>query len=142
MNIVEKIERENARDDIPAFRPGDTLRVHTKIHEGDKERIQIFEGVCLKRRRGGANGSFTVRKVSYGIGVDRVFPFNSPLVQKVELVSRGKVRRSRLYYLRNLFGKAARIQQRGFEHTPVTPVADADVKTASTDVANEEVVTK
>ena len=115
MNIVEKIENENIRKDIPNFRPGDTVKVHCKIKEGDKERIQIFEGVCIRRRKGGNNASFTVRKHSYGVGVERVFPVNSPQVSRVEVSSAGKVRRSRLYYLRNLSGKAARIQGRKWE---------------------------
>lgn len=112
MNTIEKIRRENLRKNIPAFRAGDTLKVHCKIREGDKERIQIFEGVCLCRRRGGAGASFTVRKVSYGIGVERTFPLNSPRIDKIEISNAGKVRRSRLYYLRKLSGKAARIAGR------------------------------
>lgn len=112
MNLVEKITRENLRKGIPDFRPGDTLRVHCKIKEGDKERIQIFEGVCIRRRRGGISASFTVRKNSYGIGVERCFPLHSPQIERIELASQGKVRRSRLYYLRKLSGKAARIEGR------------------------------
>ncbi len=112
MNILDKIGNENLRKGMPEFRPGDTLRVHCKIKEGEKERVQVFEGVCIRRRRGGVSSSFTVRKVSYGVGVERVFPFNSPQIDRVEIVSQGKVRRSRLYYLRELTGKAARIQRR------------------------------
>ncbi len=111
MHPIEMIEREQMRVDIPDFRPGDTVRVHVRIKEGEKERIQVFEGVVIRRRGRGPSETFTVRKVSYGIGVERIFPVHSPVVEKVEIVSRGKVRRSRLYYLRNLRGKAARIKQ-------------------------------
>lgn len=117
MNIVDKIRNEALRKNIPQFRPGDTLRVYCKIREGEKERVQLFEGVCLKRRRGGADASFTVRKISYGVGVERIFPLNSPQIDRIEIVSSGKVRRSRLYYLRELSGKAARIERRELEET-------------------------
>ena len=110
MNPVDIVERETRRRDLPPFRSGDTVRVHVKVSEGDKERTQIFEGVVIRRRRGGASATFTVRKVSYGIGVERIFPVESPVVQKVEIKSRGHVRRSRLYYLRNLRGKKARLR--------------------------------
>ena len=96
----------------PEFRPGDTVRVHVRIKEGDKERVQVFEGVVLQRRRGGASASFTVRKVSYGVGVERIFPLQSPTIAKIEVKARGRVRRSRLTYLRELSGKAARIRER------------------------------
>ncbi len=96
----------------PDFRPGDTVRVHVRIKEGDKERVQVFEGVVLQRRRGGASASFTVRKVSYGVGVERIFPLQSPTIAKIEVKARGRVRRSRLTYLRELSGKAARIRER------------------------------
>jgi len=112
MNILEKINQEQIRKDIPSFRAGDTVRVYCKIREGDKERIQLFEGVCLRRHRGGVNATFTVRKNSYGVGVERVFPLHSPLIERIEVASAGKVRRSRLYYLRKLSGKAARIEGR------------------------------
>ncbi len=98
--------------DHPEFRPGDTVRVHVRIKEGDKERVQVFEGVVLQRRRGGASASFTVRKVSYGVGVERIFPLQSPTIAKIEVKARGRVRRSRLTYLRELSGKAARIRER------------------------------
>ncbi len=100
------------RRDLPPFRSGDTVRVHVKVREGDKERIQIFEGVVIRRRGGGIGASFTVRKISYGIGVERSFPVESPVVTKVEIKSRGHVRRSRLYYLRNLRGKKARLRSK------------------------------
>lgn len=112
MNLMEKIRTENLRKGIPAFRPGDTLRVYCKISEGEKERIQVFEGVCIRRHRGGTESSFTVRKISYGIGVERVFPLHSPQIDRIEVANSGRVRRSRLYYLRDLTGKAARIQSR------------------------------
>jgi len=112
MNLLDRISREGLRRDIPEFRPGDTLRVYCKIKEGDKERLQVFEGVCIRRRRGGANASFTVRKTSYGVGVERCFPLHSPQIDRIEVAAQGKVRRSRLYYLRKLSGKAARIEGR------------------------------
>ncbi len=112
MNAIDKIEAEQATAKLPDFRPGDTVRVHAKIVEGDKERIQIFEGVCIRRTNGGLRATFTVRKTSYGVGVERTFPTHSPRIDKVEIKSRGLVRRSRLYYLRALTGKAARIRSR------------------------------
>jgi large subunit ribosomal protein L19 len=111
-NQLEAIERESRRKDLPPFRSGDTLRVHVKIREGEKERIQVFEGVCIRRRGGGPSASFTVRKVSYGVGVERVFPVESRVVEKIEIKSRGHVRRARLYYLRELRGKAARLRSK------------------------------
>ena len=111
--ILEAIEREHMRYDIPEFRPGDTVNVHVRIIEGNKERVQIFKGVVIARKRGNMGASFTVRKVSGGIGVEKTFPLHSPRVEKIEVVSRGRVRRSKLYYLRNLSGKAARIRERG-----------------------------
>jgi len=115
MNIIAKISGEYMKKDLPEFRCGDTVAVHTKVKEGDKERIQVFEGVVIRKRRGGSNASFTVRKVSYGVGVERVFPLHSPLIDRVEVITRGKVRRSRLYYLRKLSGKAARIKEQAYE---------------------------
>ena len=112
MDSIELIERENIRTDLPDFKAGDTVRVHVKIIEGEKERIQVFEGVVLSKRGGGSRATFTVRKVSYGIGVERIFPLYSPRVEKIELVSRGRVRRAKLYYLRKRKGKAARIKER------------------------------
>jgi len=105
------IEAKHVKKDVPDFRTGDTVRVHTKIKEGDKERIQVFEGVVIAHRRGSARSMFTVRKMSYGVGVERMFPVHSPRLDRIEVVSRGDVRRSRLYYLRDLQGKAARVQQ-------------------------------
>ncbi|HEV8324227.1 MAG TPA: 50S ribosomal protein L19 [Myxococcota bacterium] len=109
-NIIDRIAQLEQRSDVPTMRSGDTVRVHVKIVEGDKERIQVFEGVVIKQNRGGAGATFTVRKVSYGVGVERIFPVHSPLIEKVEIKNRGRVRRSKLYYLRDLHGKAARIR--------------------------------
>ena len=108
--IIQELEQELVRKDIPEFRPGDRIAVHALISEGGKDRVQVFEGVCIHRKRGGARGSFTVRKVSHGVGVERVWLEASPLVTKVELVNRGRVRRGKLYYLRALRGNAARIR--------------------------------
>lgn len=111
-NIIEKIEREQMRLDIPDFDAGDKVKVHVKIQEGGKVRIQIFEGVVISRTKGNLNARFTVRKISSGIGVERVFPLHSPVVDRIEIVTKGKVRRSKIYYLRNLRGKAARIKEK------------------------------
>ncbi|WP_017727287.1 50S ribosomal protein L19 [Halalkalibacterium ligniniphilum] len=110
-NIIREITSEQLRSDIPAFRSGDTLRVHVKVIEGTRERIQVFEGVVIKRRGTGISETFTVRKISYGVGVERTFPLHSPKIDKIEVKRRGKVRRAKLYYLRNLRGKAARIKE-------------------------------
>ncbi|MCD6185746.1 MAG: 50S ribosomal protein L19 [Deltaproteobacteria bacterium] len=114
MQIIDHLNRENMRLDIPDFRSGDTVKVHAKIREGEKERIQVFEGVVVSKRKGQSNATFTVRKVSYGIGVERIFLLNSPAIDKIEVVTRGRVRRSKIYYLRDLRGKAARIKERRF----------------------------
>ena len=108
---IADIQAKYVRKDIPEMRSGDTVRVHTKIKEGDKERIQVFEGVVIRHHRGDVRATFTVRKVSYGVGVERIFPVHSPRIDKVEVVGHGEVRRSRLYYLRELQGKAARLHQ-------------------------------
>lgn len=113
MNVIDAIEAEQLRSDIPAFRPGDSVKVHVKVVEGEKERIQVFEGAVLRRSNGGIRETFTVRKVSYGVGVERTFPIHSPRIDKVEVTVRGKVRRAKLYYLRELSGKAARIKEVG-----------------------------
>lgn len=110
MNPLEVVEREQLRMDLPEFKVGDTIRVHVKIVEGEKERIQPFEGVVIRKKGGGIRSSFTVRKISYGVGVERIFPTHSPRIEHIDVVSRGKVRRAKLFYLRNLKGKAARIQ--------------------------------
>jgi len=113
-NLMQKIEREQMRLDIPDFDSGDTVKVHVKIREGEKERVQVFEGVVIKKTGGLSSARFTVRKISGGVGVERIFPLHSPGLDKVELVTRGRVRRSKLYYLRNLRGKAARIKEKRF----------------------------
>ena len=112
MEILAAIEREGLREDIPEFRPGDTLRVQVRVREGEKERLQAFEGVCIGRKGGGISETFTLRKVSSGVGVERIFPLHSPGLAGIKLVRRGRVRRAKLYYLRKLSGKAARIPER------------------------------
>jgi large subunit ribosomal protein L19 len=112
MKVLEKLEREMMRLDVPDFIPGDTVKVHVKIKEGEKERIQVFHGVVIGRHRGMVNATFTVRKVSYGVGVERIFPLHSPIIDKIEVVTKGRVRRSKIYYLRKLRGKAARIKEK------------------------------
>jgi large subunit ribosomal protein L19 len=111
MERLRKIEREGLREDLPDFRPGDTVKVMVRIQEGEKERLQAFEGVCIAKKNGGVSETFTVRKVSAGVGVERIFPLHSPSVGAVEVVRRGKVRRAKLYYLRRLTGKAGRIKE-------------------------------
>lgn len=112
MNIVDRIGMEQMKKSIPVFKAGDTLRVHVRIIEGDKERVQVYQGVCIKRVNRGVGSSFTVRKISNGFGVERIFPLHSPSVEKIEVVSVGRVRRAKLYYLRKLQGKAARIREK------------------------------
>ena len=112
MNKVEAIEREGLRKDLPDFRPGDTVKVMVKVKEGDKERLQAFEGTCVARRGGGISEMFTVRKVSAGVGVERIFPLQSPIIAEIEVVRKGRVRRAKLYYLRRLSTKASRIKER------------------------------
>ena len=112
MNVIEQLEKEMMRLDHPDFAAGDTVKVHVKIKEGEKERIQVFQGVVISKRKGRTDATFTVRKISYGVGVERIFPLHSPIIDTIEVVSRGRVRKSRIYYLRNLRGKAARIRER------------------------------
>jgi large subunit ribosomal protein L19 len=112
MNTLMEIEKEYLRDDIPQFRAGDTLRVNVRVREGEKERIQAFEGVCIARKHGGVSETFTVRKISGGIGVERIFPLHSPMIASIDVLREGKVRRAKLYYLRSRRGKSARIQER------------------------------
>ncbi|MFZ5631626.1 MAG: 50S ribosomal protein L19 [Bacillota bacterium] len=112
MSLIQSLEQEQIKNDIPDFKPGDTVRVHVKVIEGSRERIQVFEGVVIRRRGGGLGETFTVRRVSYGVGVERTFPVNTPKIDKIEVVRRGQVRRARLYYLRKLRGKAARIREK------------------------------
>ncbi len=112
MDILKKIELENMRMDLPKFRSGDTVKVHLRIVEGEKERVQMFQGNVIRIQRGTTGATFTVRKVSDGVGVERIFPLHSPFIERVEVIGLGRVRRSRLYYLRELKGKAARIKPR------------------------------
>ena len=109
--LLNSIVKDQLKTDIPDFKPGDTVKVHVRIVEGERERIQLFEGVVIKRRGGGISETFTVRKVSYGVGVERTFPIHTPKIEKIEVSRRGRVRRAKLYYLRNLRGKAARIRE-------------------------------
>jgi len=111
MNLIDTVEKQQLRTDIPEFKPGDTVKVHVKIKEGDKERIQVFEGICIGLKHGGARATFTVRKISFGHGVERIFPLHSKVIDKVEVVRTGRVRRAKLYYIRELRGKAARIKE-------------------------------
>ena len=110
-NIISEITKDQLRTDLPEFRPGDTVRVHVKVVEGTRERVQLYEGVVIKRRGGGISSTFTVRKISYGVGVERTFPVHTPKIAQLEVLRRGKVRRAKLYYLRDLRGKAARIKE-------------------------------
>ena len=143
MNIIDQLEKEQiakriAKREVPRFGPGDTLRVHVKVIEGTRERIQIFEGVCIARKNAGFSSAFTVRKISYGEGVERVFPLYSPLVDRVEVVRRGRVRRAKLYYLRGRTGKAARIAELGGGAADLRDVAtasDLDAATLEADLA-------
>lgn len=124
--VLHAIDQQNRRaGGLPEFRPGDSVKVWAKIREGEKTRLQAFEGVCIRRVRKGARSTFTVRKISYGVGVERVFPDNSPNIERIEIVARGKVNQSRLFYLRDLSGKAARIKERGQSHQPAAAATEA-----------------
>jgi large subunit ribosomal protein L19 len=112
MELIKNLEKEMIRMDLPSFSAGDTIKVHVKIREGEKERIQVFQGVVISKRNNGAQSTFTVRKISYGVGVERVFPAHSPFIDQIEVVTRGRVRRAKIYYLRKLRGKAARIKEK------------------------------
>jgi len=128
MNKTDVIEQSFLRSDIPDFRPGDTVKVHVRVVEGSRERVQVFQGVVIRRQNGGLRETFTVRKISFGVGVERTFPVHSPSISKLEIVSRGAVRRAKLYYLRDLRGKKARIKERRID----------DVKLAAMDAAAAE----
>lgn len=112
MDILRDVQNEQLRSDLPGFDPGDTIRVNVRVREGDKERIQAFEGVCIARKGAGVHESFTIRKVSSGVGVERIFPVHSPSIDSIQLIRRGRVRRAKLYYLRQLRGKSARIREK------------------------------
>jgi large subunit ribosomal protein L19 len=112
MHILDSLDADSLRDDVPAFRPGDTLKVHVRVVEGNRSRLQVFQGVVIRRQGGGVRETFTVRKVSFGVGVERTFPVHTPVIDRIEVVTRGDVRRAKLYYLRDLRGKAAKIRER------------------------------
>jgi large subunit ribosomal protein L19 len=112
MNPTDLVDKRSLRDDVPAFGPGDTLRVHVRVVEGNRERVQVFEGFVLRRQGGGVRETFTVRKLSFGVGVERTFPLHSPMIAKIDVVSRGDVRRAKLYYMRDRIGKAARVKEK------------------------------
>ncbi len=112
MNVLDDLDSQSLRSDLPEFRPGDTVRVHVKVVEGNRSRVQVFTGVVLRRQGGGLRETFTVRKISFGVGVERTFPLHSPVIEKIEVETRGHVRRAKLYYLRDLRGKAAKIKER------------------------------
>ncbi|MDA8233234.1 MAG: 50S ribosomal protein L19 [Clostridia bacterium] len=112
MNKIAALENEQLKQDIPNFQPGDTVKVHVKVVEGNRERIQVFEGLVIRRNGGGLRETFTVRRVSYGVGVERIFPLHSPRIDKIEVTRRGRVRRAKLYYIRKLSGKAARVREK------------------------------
>ena len=144
MNVLDAVDAASLRKDIPNFRPGDELKVHVRVIEGNKSRVQVFQGLVISRRGSGIRETFTVRKISYGVGVERVFPVHAPVIEKIELVRKGEVRRAKLYYLRDLRGKAAKIRERrgGEElealYAEAAPVVEAPV--AETEVAETQVV--
>jgi large subunit ribosomal protein L19 len=133
MHPTETIDRDSLRDDIPEFRPGDTVKVHVRVVEGNRERVQVFQGAVMRRQGGGVQETFTVRKVSFGVGVERTFPVHSPTIAKIEVTTLGDVRRAKLYYLRDRHGKAAKIKERRI------PRGKAAVAVAEDDVENEDV---
>jgi large subunit ribosomal protein L19 len=148
MNTTDLIEQSFLRTDLPAFRPGDTVKVHVRVVEGNRERVQVFQGVVIARSGGGIRETFTVRKISFGVGVERTFPVHSPSIAKLELVLRGRVRRAKLYYLRDLRGKKARIRERRIDDAKLAAMeaaaaeaaeaAEAEAAEAGTDLAGEE----
>jgi large subunit ribosomal protein L19 len=145
MNSTDLIEQPFLRSDLPAFRPGDTVKVHVRVVEGNRERVQVFQGVVIARSGGGIRETFTVRKISFGVGVERTFPVHSPSIAKLELVQRGRVRRAKLYYLRDLRGKKARIRERRVDDAKLAAMeaaaaeaAEADAAEADAELAEEE----
>lgn len=138
MNNVDLIEKSQLRDDIPGFRPGDTVKVHVRVVEGTRERVQVFQGVVIRRQGGGIRETFTVRKISFGVGVERTFPVHSPSIAKLEIVSRGKVRRAKLYYLRDLRGKKARIKERRDAEIEMVTTAEEEPVESEEAVAQAE----
>jgi large subunit ribosomal protein L19 len=129
MNTIDLVEKPRLRDDLPEFRPGDTVKVHVRVVEGNRERIQVFQGVVIRRQGGGLRETFTVRKISFGVGVERTFPVHSPSIGKLEVVQKGRVRRAKLYYLRELRGKRARIRERReVQASPVEQEPDSELE--------------
>ena len=143
MNVLDAVDAASLRKDIPNFRPGDELKVHVRVIEGNKSRVQVFQGLVISRRGSGIRETFTVRKISYGVGVERVFPVHAPVIEKIELVRKGEVRRAKLYYLRDLRGKAAKIRERrgGEEleaiYAEAAPVVEAPAAEAEVQVSEE-----
>ncbi len=150
MNIVDELEKTMMRESLPDFRPGDTVAVHYKIKEGERERIQVFEGVVIAKKGGGARETFIVRKVSYGVGVERIFALHSPLIDKIEIKRQGKVRRAKLYYLRGLSKKASRIKERsrlnqqgqGSKEAVIEPAPEVIEKNSKPEVQEEPTTTE
>ncbi len=138
MNKIDHIEKPYLRKDIPDFRPGDTVKVHVRVVEGARERVQVFQGVVIGRQNGGLRETFTVRKISFNVGVERTFPLHSPSIAKIEVVSRGAVRRAKLYYLRELQGKKARIKERRVDETKLAAAAAAMEEAMAADVPDDE----
>ena len=137
MHILDSVDAASLRTDVPAFRAGDTLKVHVRVVEGTRERVQVFQGVVIRRQNGGLRETFTVRKISFGVGVERTFPVHSPSIAKLELVSRGRVRRAKLYYLRDLRGKKARIKERRIDDAKLAAMEEAAAARAAEAAADE-----
>jgi large subunit ribosomal protein L19 len=137
MNKTDLIEQSYLRSDVPEFRPGDTVRVHVRVVEGNRERVQVFQGVVIRRQNGGLRETFTVRKISFGVGVERTFPVHSPSIAKLEVVSRGQVRRAKLYYLRELRGKKARIKERRIDDAKLAAMEEAAAIAAAENATEE-----
>jgi large subunit ribosomal protein L19 len=138
MNSTDLIEQPFLRTDLPAFRPGDTVKVHVRVVEGNRERVQVFQGVVIARSGGGIRETFTVRKISFGVGVERTFPLHSPSIAKLEVVQRGRVRRAKLYYLRDLRGKKARIRERRVDDAKLAAIEAAAAEAAEAQAAEAE----
>jgi large subunit ribosomal protein L19 len=138
MNKTDLVEQSFLRKDVPDFRPGDTVKVHVRVVEGNRERVQVFQGVVIRRQGGGVRETFTVRKISFGVGVERTFPVHSPSIAKLELISRGRVRRAKLYYLRDLRGKKARIRERRVDEAKLAAMVEAAAAAAAEDEVDEE----
>jgi large subunit ribosomal protein L19 len=137
MNKTDLVEQPHLRSDIPDFRPGDTVKVHVRVVEGSRERVQVFQGVVIRRQNGGLRETFTVRKISFGVGVERTFPLHSPSIARFEVVSRGRVRRAKLYYLRELRGKKARIKERRIDDAKLAAMEEAALAAAEAAEADE-----